>query len=518
VVFQIHSYTLKKQKVIGKYELMKVQNGKVAIATLCLSAGFLIVNSCSRERKSTHPNVIYIMTDQQSYNMMSCTGNTWLRTPNMDRIAKMGYRFNKAYCVNAVSMPSRFSLLTGHYASEVGVKENTSAYDTAEVKKIISTDALGNIFRKAGYETFYSGKTHLYGTNDVSEYGFSLHGKDPYQGPANFAETILPELADSKSDKPFFLFLSFMNPHDICYKAGADKRFPDKLPKDKVRETERLLAVQKTLVKAEYQNQIPPLPENLQPINGEQPDMVSMDTMSRSWDREQWNLYSWMYYRLTESVDAQIGKVLNALKKSGLEKSTIIVFTSDHGDMHGAHQLILKNVMFEECQRIPFMFAGNGIKQNYVDTTTLVCNGLDFLPTICDLAGIQYPKDLPGISLKPYLTGKGEKPQRQYIITEGYNADQISNGRYKYTIYELPDYPELLTDLQVNPGETMNYANDPAYSEIKTTLKKELMLNLDHRGLTPLPEDRTIENIRAMEKSKRMVKKKNKKSNEESDD
>ncbi len=487
---------------------MKTQNGKVAIAALCIGTGFLILNSCSGEGKSSHPNVLYIMTDQQSYNMMSCTGNKWLSTPNMDRIAKKGYRFNKAYCVNPVSMPSRFSLLTGHYASEVGVKENTSAYDEDKVNDIISKGALGNIFRKAGYETFYSGKTHLYGTNDVSEYGFSLHGKDPYDGPADFAEKMLPELANSKSKKPFFLFLSFMNPHDICYKAGADKRFPNKLSSDKVRETERLLAVQKRLDKSEYQNQIPPLPVNLQPINGEQTEMVSMDTMSRSWDSDQWDLYSWMYCRLTESVDAQIGRVLNALEKSGLEENTIIVFTSDHGDMHGAHQLILKNVMFEECQRIPFMFAGRGIKQNYVDTTTLVCNGLDFLPTICDLTGIQYPEELPGISLKPYLTGKGKKPQRQYIITEGYNAYEITDGRYKYTIYELPDYPELLTDLKVDPGETINYTNDPAYSEIKTTLKKELMLNLDQRGLTPLPEDRTIKNIRAIEKRMSMVKNK----------
>ncbi len=237
-----------------------------------------------------------------------------------------------------------------------------------------------------------------------------------------------------------------------------------------------------------------------------------MDTMARSWDTAQWDRYNWMYYRLTESVDAQIGRVLNALEKSGLDKSTIIVFTSDHGDMHGAHQLILKNVMFEECQRIPFMFAGHGIKQNYVDTTTLVCNGLDFLPTICDLAGIPYPKELPGISLKPYLTGNGEKPHREYIITEGYNADQITDGRFKYTVYELPGYPELLTDLQVNPGEIINYANDPARSEMKTTLKKELMLNLDQRGLTPLPEDRTIKNLRAIEKRKKTEKNKNKKS------
>jgi len=82
--------------------------------------------------------VLFIMTDQQSYNMMSCMGNQWLKTPNMDKMAIMGYRFDKTYCANPVCMPSRFSLLTGHYASEVGVKENTSDPDVLKVTVIRS--------------------------------------------------------------------------------------------------------------------------------------------------------------------------------------------------------------------------------------------------------------------------------------------------------------------------------------------------------------------------------------------
>lgn len=111
----------------------------------------------------TKPNVLFIMTDQQEYQMLSCMGNKYLSTPNIDKIASMGYRFENNYCANPVSMPSRFSLLTGHYASEVGVKENTTAFDKEKVLKITSTDALGNLFLNAGYQTLYSGKTHLYG-------------------------------------------------------------------------------------------------------------------------------------------------------------------------------------------------------------------------------------------------------------------------------------------------------------------------------------------------------------------
>jgi choline-sulfatase len=457
----------------------------------------------------TKPNVLYIMTDQQSYNMMSCMGNKWLKTPNMDELASKGYRFEKTYCANPVSMPSRFSLLTGHYASEVGVKENTSAYNNEKVQQIASKDGMGVIFRNAGYETLYSGKTHLYGTKDVSEYGFTINNTDPYDGPAIYAEQILPTIG---KEKPFFLFLSFINPHDICYKAGMDKRYPNDLPEANVRETARILAWQKTISSEEYQKQIPPRASNPQPINGEHPDMVSMDIFPRSWNNYQIDLYNWMYHRLTESVDAQIGRVLAALKKSGLEENTIIIFTSDHGDMNGSHGLILKNVMFEEAQRVPFIFVGKGIKANAVDNKSLTCNGIDLIPTLCDLTGVKYNEDLPGISLKPYLTGEGKIPTRKYIVSESYHSFQITDGRYKYTIYELSENPEILTDLKVNPGETINYATDKSYSKIKKTLKKELMSNLSKRELTPLAQDRTIENLRKIEKA---TKGKGKKNNDE---
>lgn len=461
-------------------------------------------------------NVLFIMTDQQSYTMMSCMGNTWLKTPNMDSLAKKGYRFDKTYCANPVCMPSRFSLLTGHHASDVGVKENTSAADTAKVNEIVKDGSLGMLFKNAGYETLYYGKTHLYGTTDVSEYGFDLRGKDFYDGPAIFAEKILPDLAKRKDSKPFFLFLSFMNPHDICYKAGMDKRYPNDLPEANVLETKRLLELQQSLSPEEYRSQIPPRPKNIAPINGEQPEMVSMSSGWRDWSDDQWNLYNWMYHRLTETVDRQIGRALTALKASGLEDDTIIVFTSDHGEMNGAHGLILKNVMFEESQRVPLIFVGKGIPANVVDPTTLVCNGLDFLPTICDLAGIEAPKGLQGVSLKPYLTGEGKKPSRKYIVTEDFNSFQITDGRYKLTVYELPGNPEILTDIKTNPGETVNYADDASYRQIKTELKKELMANLESRGLTPLAQDRTIKNIRKTEKERTAEKKgKKKKSNDD---
>ena len=450
----------------------------------------------------TKPNVLYIMTDQQSYNMMSCMGNKWLSTPNMDKIAKMGTRFDHSYCVNPVSQPSRFSLLTGHYASEVGVKQNSPSYNKEAVTAIISKDALGHLFTKAGYDCVYSGKTHLYGTRDVMNYGFKLNSLDPYDGPAIFSEKFLADKSTQKEGKPFFMFLSFMNPHDICpgYWLTKGKSGQDNEKEGASEDPTKYLALQKAMKDSDYKSQIPPRALNNAPINGENPEMVAMSSQSREWPDNDLDLYSWMYHRLTESVDAQIGRVLTALENSGQLENTIIVFTSDHGDMNGAHGCVTKNTMYEECQRVPFIIAGKGIKSNYIDKTTLVCNGLDLIPTICDLTNVTCSKGLAGVSLKPYLTGEGTKPNRKYIITENFNGYQINDGRYKLSKYELPGNPVILTDIQTNPGETINYANVASYKSIRKSLETELMVSLKQRGLTPLPEDRTIKNLRAIDR------------------
>lgn len=115
----------------------------------------------------------------------------------------------------------------------------------------------------------------------MSEYGFKINTTDPYDGPANFAEKALAEIGMSKQAKPFLMFLSFLNPHDICYKAGADKRFPDGLSSANARETKRLLALQKSMSAAEYRKQVPPRAANSAPINDEVRAMVAMDVISR---------------------------------------------------------------------------------------------------------------------------------------------------------------------------------------------------------------------------------------------
>ncbi|MEI8087519.1 MAG: sulfatase-like hydrolase/transferase, partial [Paludibacter sp.] len=303
----------------------------ISIAMLSLAA----LPSFSQQK----PNVVFIITDQQSYNMLSSYGNKWVKTPNIDKISEQGTRFDNTYCANPLSMPSRFALLTGHFSSEVGEKTNGHKFNKEKAAEISHADGLGFLFQNAGYRTLYSGKTHLMGENEADDFGFEMHGLNPYEGPAIYAEKVLPELAQKQSKQPFFLFLSFMNPHDICYSAGMDPRYPDKLPADNIVETKRFLDYKNTLTNEQYRSQIPPKPANFRPITNEPKEMAS--TWARdSWDENQWDLFRWMYCRLTESVDEQIGRVLTALKKSGMMENTIIVFTSDHGEMGGSHGFI----------------------------------------------------------------------------------------------------------------------------------------------------------------------------------
>ncbi len=435
-------------------------------------------------------NVLYIMTDQQNYDMMSCMmGDRYLSTPGMDFIANNGYAFTNAYCANPVSMPSRFSLVTGFQASTVGVKGNgTKDVNTDALNRIKST-SMGHTFAKAGYETVYMGKTHLYGGS--KGWGFDIKTQDPYEEGCKAAVDYLNSRKTSNKEKPFMMFVSFMNPHDICYSAGMDGRYPDQLKATAIAATEEYLAYKKTLSPAEYKSQIPPRLKNEGYIetdanDKDMPDPKFLKSSGhdyRTWTTEERELFRWMYYRLTESVDGLIDKVLTALKESGELDNTIIVFTSDHGELLGAHGYSTKSVLVSACQKIPFVFMGPGIKQGVKDDKTYVCNGLDLLPTLYDLVGIESPVELPGVSLKPYITGKGKKPSREYIVTESSNSYQISDGINKLTVYEFAGAPRMFTNMDEDPLERKNLLKDPKYASTIKTLQAALDKHLADNNL-----------------------------------
>jgi arylsulfatase A-like enzyme len=187
--------------------------------------------------------------------------------------------------------------------------------------------------------------------------------------------------------------------------------------------------------------------------------------VSTEWTEDDWRLHHWIYHRLTEDVDRQIGTVLNALRETGLDKNTIIVFTSDHGDMSGSHKMVHKSHFYEEASRVPFIIAGPGVVKG-VDNEHLISASVDLIPTFCDFAGINVPAGLQGLSIKPLAQGKSPANWRDFVISENDLGRMVRTARYKYSVYKKGEPREMLIDMQKDPGEMINLAVDPDYNDI----------------------------------------------------
>lgn len=443
-------------------------------SVLSVSTGMALRASAGSPKKP--PNILLILTDQQSATMMSCTGNKWLKTPAMDSLMKKGMRFEKAYATNPVCVPSRFSLLTGFYPSAVGLRKNGNSQ---KAQRYVSR-ALGHVFQRAGYETVYGGKVHLPGVmGKIANCGFRNLTGDQRDILAEECARYLK----SKHDKPFLLVASFINPHDICYQAimahsGNDRKA--NRAAEVMRQAERM--PEGISKKAFFAKHCPPLPANFEPPNPE-PEALKLFVKFRdfkqyvrdNWSDENWRLHRWTYARLTERVDRQVGEVLDALRQAGLEDDTVVVFTSDHGDLDALHRMEHKSLAYEECARIPLIIQYPPLtKGGHIDNNHLVSNGLDIFPTLCDLACIDYKGDLPGRSLKPLLGAKSTTNWRDYLMIEGEISRAITDGRYKYTLFDAAGPEEMLCDLDNDPGEMKNLASLPKYKKILHRMRAAL--------------------------------------------
>jgi arylsulfatase A-like enzyme len=174
-------------------------------------------------------------------------------------------------------------------------------------------------------------------------------------------------------------------------------------------------------------------------------------------------------------VDAEVRRILDALRRLGLEEDTIIVFSSDHGDGQGAHRWNQKILFYEEQVRVPFIVSWKGVTRAGRVDEHLISNGLDLYPTLCDYAGVAPPDDLPGLSLRPLLEGREPDAWRSYVASEmpfqpsdGWNVQSlmIRTERHKYTAYSSGHYPEQLFDLQEDPGEMVNMAVDSRHADL----------------------------------------------------
>ena len=443
--------------------------------------------SCDTKNKvPDHPNILVLMTDQQSASMMSCTGNKWLKTPAMDEIASNGIRFSHAYATNPVSVPSRFSLQTGRYPSEIGMVENECI--GIDKDKVISmySGAIGNVFRNGGYQTYYGGKVHMPVTgSDVNVLGYDLLTLDERDSLARVCADFL--MNRRKNDKPFLLFASFINPHDICYHAIRWATPDDGLARATPKELDEALKLPEGISEEEFFSKYcPPLPDNHMPMKGEPESIDSLlrvrmfrQIVREKWTEREWRMHRWAYMRLTERVDAQIGIVMKALKESGLSDNTVVIFTSDHGDLDASHKLEHKTILYEEAANIPFIISYPWMKNKGIaDDENLISNGLCLLPTLCDFAGIEPPPGIAGMSVLPLIEGNRDKNRTKSIFLETEAGNMIHTGRYKYELDNTSKNREMFVDLAADPGETVNLIGSPEYQHVIDSLRIVLLTHL----------------------------------------
>jgi choline-sulfatase len=363
----------------------------------------------------------------------------------------------------------------------------------AAVTDVMIRQSLGRLFRKAGYETVYGGKVHLpRKMKDVQNLGYRNLTADSRQGLADACA----EFIKAQHSKPFFLFASFINPHDICFMAINDfARTQGEPPRDntdsktceavldRARKTGEGSRLAGSHISAFVEKNCPPLPANHEVPEAE-PECIAQKYINprpfqaytrEKWTQDQWRLHRWAYCRLTEMVDAEIGTVLDALREAGMEDNTLIVFTSDHGDMDSAHKLEHKQVLYEESVRVPFIMSYKGvIPRSVVDDTHLVSNGLDLLPTLCDYAGIETPDGLHGKSLRPLAQGDDGDQWRDFVVSESQRGRMLRTDRFKYCIYDSGRGRERLTDLKSDPGEMKNLAEAEDYKDVLDKHRKLL--------------------------------------------
>lgn len=418
------------------------------------------------------PNIVLIMTDQQTARAMSCAGTKELHTPSMDFLANRGTRFEKAYCPSPLCGPSRSSMMTGQLPHALKATINLpekSGYWNREVK------IMGKIFKEGGYDTGYVGKWHL--PVPVEETDF--HGFDFMTNTLrrDWQDASIPsdcnDFLTQKRERPFLMVASFINPHDICEWARNEA-----LRMEPIGQAPALEAC-------------PALPDNYEIPAGE--PTVVREQQKRSWKayptvdwkENQWRQYRWAYNRLVEHVDRYVGFVINALAKNMLLDNTIIVFTSDHGDGNGSHRWNQKQVLYQEVVNVPFIVCDPRQNKAQINASQIVNVGLDLIPTLCQYAGITVPAELTGQSQKYYAQRADLSDDSKVTVVQtefangtksfGITGRAVFTGDWKYIVYSEGDKREQLFNLKNDPGERHDLTLTGNHLDTLKGMKKHLV-------------------------------------------
>lgn len=477
------------------------------------------------------PNILWICTDQQRFDGLGCYGNRKLDTPNIDRLASEGVLFENTYCQSPVCTPSRASFLTGRYPHTCRVRQNGQRIPDTEI-------LVSRIFAENGYTTGLSGKLHIapchpsvspsgeprgrdgyhsfhwshhpdfYGVKSnwpLNEYNIWLHRQNqsyirtPYHGSKYVFTGMDGEFSQSRwcaevavdfigahrdyPDQPWFFSLNFYDPHhDFDPPADLLEKYLSRLdesdlPSYRGGELEQKPQIQRIDHIGAYST----------------PGFFSYEEMT---DRDHLEIKA-AYYAMIELVDREVGRVVDCLKETGQYENTVIVFTSDHGEMLGDHGIYLKGAYFyDPMVRVPLIISWPGQGKGGVRRKALV-ELVDVAPTLLDLAGIPIYEGMQGRSLRTLLQGD-QVPDtfRETVYSEYYNAmrhgdgsgtyvTMVTDGRYKLSVCHGTGEGELY-DMEKDPEEFYNRYADPAMSEIRLRMLEKMV---DRMAFTmdPLP-------------------------------
>ena len=453
------------------------------------------------ESVTERPNILFISTDQQTWDAVSAYGNRWLSTPHIDRLVASGTSFMRSYCTDPVCAPARTSWATGRYTSEAGVPFNGGLLH-ADIPD------LGQLLRAGGFGAYHAGKWHVEGRDVTGSFDTLYFGaRRILAGNGEFYDSAtthaaLQFLTSYDGSRPFYLQLGLVNPHDVCehWRYHSEKKKPDPVAQGILGEAE-----------------LPPLPANfhydrrepLQHRVARRDDdcLIHWNILrhARKFSALQWRYLAWSLYRLVEKVDAEIGLVLDALAASRFRDDTIVIFTSDHGEAAGQHQMFQKFTLYEESVRTPLVVATLGDRLPVEKGRQLdhLVSGVDLPATVCDYAGMPAPPGCLGRSVRPLVEGR-EVPWRDAVYIESnYWGRALVTGTHKYITEYRPkaveDYVppgpdsaerglEQLFDLRADPGETRNLSGDSALSATLAALRAAIVSEerrLERRPLVP---------------------------------
>ncbi len=403
-----------------------------------------------RKAAAPKPNFLFILCDQLGLDAIGAHGDADVRTPNLDRLIKRGTTFLESHSTNPVCSPARSSLLTGRMTTETGVISNGRPIHQ-------SCPNLGQWFARAGYEAIYCGKWHLPAGYQAKVPGFATLPARSGQG--DLSDTAVSHACEAYirnrgRDKPYLMIASFLQPHDICYWGNVRQlRMPRGLPFEQIRD------------------ELPKLPPNNK-ARPKAPQWLDR-RCTNDYSDEQWRYYLYIYSRMVEMLDADVGRVLRAVEDAGQADNTVIVFTSDHGDGRGRHMHVSKWYPYDEAVKVPMILSCPGrIAENTKDTSHLV-SGLDVMSTLCDFAGIKPPDHARGRSLRPLLEKKNVTWREFVVANFGIDGRVVRSDRYKYVHFK-DDPVEQLFDMKADPWETKNLYDQARYASVMKDHRKLL--------------------------------------------